>query len=93
MLEVAFLASHLLNACSLRHTELLFDMATAQAARVLRLADYGLEVARAAHLVVLDGTSVYGAILRHRPPRYVISHGRLVARSREDAELFPIGTV
>lgn len=87
MLEVAFLASHLLNARGLRHMELLFDMVTVQAARVLRLADYGLAVGRAAHLVVLDGTSVYEAILRHRPPRYVISHGRLVARWEQHAEL------
>ncbi len=81
MLEVAFLASHILQASTFRHVETLLDMITTQAARVLRLSDYGLQVGRAAHLVILAGGSAHDVITRHQAPRYVISHGRLVAET------------
>ncbi len=83
MLEVAFLASHLLGRSTPQQMEQLLDMVTVQGARVLRLPDYGLEVGRAAHLVVLEGATVPEVLTRHRPPRYVISHGRLVAENAE----------
>lgn len=81
MVEVAFLASHLLAATTLRQMELLFDMITTHGARVLRLPDYGLAVGRAAHLVVLADESTHDVITRHQAPRYVISHGRLVSET------------
>ena len=81
LLEVVFLAAHSLGRSTTRELDVLLDMITAQAARVLRVADYGLEVGRAAHLVVLEGSTVLDVITPHRPPRYVISHGRLVAQT------------
>ena len=81
LLEVAFLAAHILSRATPRDLEVLLDMITVQAARVLRMTDYGLEVGRTAYLVVLEGSTVLDVITPHRPPRYVISHGRLVAQT------------
>lgn len=78
LLEVAFLAAHILNASPLTQADALLGMVTQQAARIMRLPDYGLAPGCAANLVVLEGSSPYEAIWRHRPPRYVISRGRLV---------------
>jgi cytosine deaminase len=83
MLEVAFVASHIVGTPAFAQMEMLFDMITTVGARVLRLPDYGLAVGRAAHLVVLRGHSVHEALRRHAPPRYVVSHGRLVAETSE----------
>jgi cytosine deaminase len=90
MLEVAFLASHVLGSPTFAQMEMLYDMITEQAARVLGLADYGLAVGRAAHLVVLPAAGVYEAIREHRPPRYVISHGRLVAENTQETTFYGI---
>lgn len=83
LLEVAFLASHLLGWTTAQEMETLLDMITVQGARVLRLSDYGLEVGRTAHLVVLQGETVPEVLTLHAPPRYVISHGRLAAETRQ----------
>lgn len=87
MLEVAFVASHIVGTPTFAQMEMLFEMITTLGARVMRLGDYGVAVGRAAHLVVLRGDTVHEALRRHAPPRYVISHGRLVAESREDIHL------
>ncbi|MGQ0571782.1 MAG: amidohydrolase family protein [Armatimonadota bacterium] len=84
MLEVAFLASHILGTPTFAQMEMLYDMVTSLGARVLRLSDYGVAVGKAAHLVVLRGTNVHEVLREHRSPRYVISHGRLVAENSED---------
>ena len=81
LLEVVFLAAHILSRATTHDLEVLLDMITVQAARVLRITDYCLEVGRAAHLVVLEGSTVLDVIAHYRPPRYVISHGRLVAQT------------
>ena len=90
LLEVVFLAAHILGRSTARELDVLLDMITTQAARVLGVADYGLEVGRAAHLVVLEGETALDAITRHRPPKYVISHGRLVAETTENTTFHSI---
>ncbi len=87
MLEVAFLASHITGPPSFAQMDTLFDMITTHGARVLHLHDYGLAVGRAAHLAVLRAQTVHEALRCHAPPRYVISHGRLVAETTETTRL------
>jgi cytosine deaminase len=87
MLEVAFLASHIAGPPSFAQMDTLFDMITTHGARVLRLPDYGLAVGRAAHLVALRAETVHEALRNHARPRYVISHGRLVAETTEATRL------
>ena len=78
MLEVAFLASHLLWMTTRAEMETLYDMITVKAAEAMGVTDYGLEVGKTAHLVVLTQPDVLEAFRHHEPPAYVISHGRLV---------------
>ncbi len=78
MLEVAFLASHLLWMTTRAEMERLYDMITLHAAQAIGLDEFSLEVEAPAHLVVLDVRSVLEALRHHRPPAFVISHGKLV---------------
>ena len=91
MLEVAFLASHLLWMTGGADIERLFDMVTTDAAKAMNIGDFGLAVGKPAHLVVLDAPDVIEALRWHAPPAHVISHGRLLdaAVLRRQAGLTP----
>ena len=91
MLEVAFLASHLLWMTGGADIERLYDMITTDAARAMNVGEFGLEVGKPAHLVVLDAPNAIEALRWHAPPAHVISHGRLLdaAALRRQAGLAP----
>jgi cytosine deaminase len=80
MLEVAFLASHLLWMMSGPDMEFLYDAVTTQAARAIGLEDHRLEEGMTANLVVLQGDSIAEALRFHAAPLAVVSHGRVVDR-------------
>ena len=82
MLEVAFLAAHLLWMTTRRELETLYDMITVNAARALSLGDHALTPGAPANLVVLGAPNVLEAFREHQAPLYVISHGKLVDRLR-----------
>uniref|UniRef100_A0A7C2W8B4 Cytosine deaminase n=1 Tax=Thermorudis sp. TaxID=1969470 RepID=A0A7C2W8B4_9BACT len=88
MLEVAFLASHLMWAMTPPAMERLYDMVTTLAARAMGVEGHRLAVGAPANLVVLEAESVHEAILEHAPPRYVIANGRLVAENASSSTLF-----
>ena len=75
MLQIAFLASHLLRMLTFDDMELLYDMITTTAAKVLGMENHALQVGGTADLVVLDAPDVYEAIWYHRAPVYVIKDG------------------
>ncbi len=79
MLEVAFLAAHMLWMTTSTDMERLYDMITRNAAAALGIEDYGLEVGKAAHLVVLPHATVVDALRYHARPQYTLYHGRIVA--------------
>jgi cytosine deaminase len=81
LLEVAFLAAHLLDMRSAPQLERLLDLVTGQAARVLGLRMYGLRVGGPADLLVHDASRTVDLLARHEPPRAVIRGGRVVAGS------------
>jgi cytosine/creatinine deaminase len=93
MLEVAFLASHLLWMTKRSELEELYDMITTRAAAAINLERYGLGLGCHANLVMLDQTDVTEALRFHAEPRIVVSRGRIVdaARMRELAQLAPTG--
>jgi cytosine deaminase len=62
--------------------EKLYDMITAKAAKILRIANYGLRVGCDANLVVLRAKDVYEALAYQDPPTSVISHGKLVVENK-----------
>jgi cytosine deaminase len=82
MLEVAFLASHLLWMTAREEIDQLYDMVTVNPARAMNIADFGLEVGAPAHLVVLDQPDELEALRYHAAPAHVISHGRIVDRQQ-----------
>lgn len=85
MLEVAFLASHLLWMTTRQDIETLYDMVTTQAARAMNVPGHTLAAGATANLVVLEAPNVIEAMRDHAPPRYVISHGKLVDRTMMEA--------
>jgi cytosine/creatinine deaminase len=78
MLEVAFLASHLLWMTTRPEMEVLYDMITTKAAECIGIKDFKLAVGNQAHLVVLDQPNTLEAFRYHEAPTHVISHGKLV---------------
>ncbi len=78
MLEVAFLAVHLLWMTTAADMEKVFSMVTTDAAIGMGLADHRLEVGAPANLVVLSEPDVREALRTHAAPAHVISHGRTV---------------
>jgi cytosine deaminase len=82
MLEVAFLASHLLWMTTNRELEMLYDMITVNPARAINLRLHSLAVGASANLVVLTTPNVLEALRAHAAPLHVISHGKLIDRAR-----------
>ena len=82
MLEVAFLAAHLLWMTTNRELETLYNMVTLNAAQAMNLKDHQLKVGASANLVVLNARNVLEALREHTAPRYVITSGVLVDRAR-----------
>ena len=78
LLEVAFLAAHLLDMRSAPQLEALLDLVTTSAARVLGLSGYGLRVGGPADLLVHDATRTVDLLARQDPPRVVIRAGRVL---------------
>jgi len=78
MLEIAFLASHLLWMTGRADIARLYDMITTAAARAMNVRDFGLAVGGPAHVVVLEAPDETEALRWHAPPAHVISHGRLL---------------
>jgi cytosine deaminase len=76
MLEVAFLAAHLLWMTTLNDMNILYDLITTKAAQAIGIKDFGLKEGNIANLVVLDAKSVWEGIWNHEPPLYVIKDGR-----------------
>jgi cytosine deaminase len=78
MLEVAFLAAHLLWMTARTEIETLYDMITVTPARAINITNFDLAVGAAANIVVLAQADVVEALRFHEAPLCVVSHGRLV---------------
>lgn len=78
MLEVAFLAAHLMWMHSRPEMEILYNLVTTNAAEALRLQNHRLEAGGTADLVILEADSVWEAIWNHEAPRYVIKNGKVI---------------
>lgn len=78
MLEVAFLAAHLMWMNSRTEMEILYDLITTKAAEALGVKGHVLEEGGNADLVVLDVDSVWEALRNHEAPIYVIKNGKVI---------------
>jgi cytosine deaminase len=78
MLEVAFLAAHLLWMTTVEEMNILYDMITTNAARAMGVQNHELKEGGNADLVVLKEENVVEALRNHEAPRYVIRKGKNV---------------
>jgi cytosine deaminase len=78
MLEVAFLASHMLWMTGRAEIETLYDMITTAPAAAMNLPDFGLYPGANANLVVHAYPDVIETLRFHEAPRHVVSHGKLI---------------
>jgi cytosine deaminase len=82
MLEIAFLAAHLLWMTTNRELETLYNMITINAAQAMNVNDHSLKAGNPADLVVLSAPNVLEALREHAAPLYVISNGKLINRAK-----------
>ncbi|MBA7665088.1 N-isopropylammelide isopropyl amidohydrolase [subsurface metagenome] len=78
MLEVAFLASHLLWMTTFEEMEILYDLITTKAAQAMAIKDFELKEGNRANLVVLNAESVWEALTDHEAPLHVVKEGKEV---------------
>jgi cytosine deaminase len=81
LLEVALLAAHAAHLSMPPQIEQVFAMPTVNAAKVMRLKDYGLAPGCAADMVILDAPDASEAIRLQAARRWVIKRGRVVAET------------
>lgn len=82
MLDVAAMGLHVCQMTGTSEIDACYDMVTWNGARTLNLVDqYGVEVGKPANLIVLDASDRYDAIRRRANISYVISQGKLLART------------
>ncbi len=81
MLEVAFLASHLLDLRTSADQRLLLELVTTRAARVLGLASPAIAPGAPANLCVHAAERQVDLLREHAAPRWVLAAGRVAART------------
>ncbi len=77
-------AAHVCHACHMTYPDeirAVFDFVTVNAAKALRLEDYGLEVGRKADFNLLAAPTVQHVLRLQQPPRRVFRDGKTLARS------------
>ena len=83
MLEVAFLASHLMWMTTFEEMEILYDLITTRAARAMAIPGFEIKEGNQANLVVLNAQSVWEALTDHEAPSHVIKDGKEVTGFQE----------
>jgi cytosine deaminase len=78
MLEVAFLAAHLMWMTTFDDMEILYDLITTNGAKAMGIKDFELKEGNPANLVVLNASSIWEALTEHEEPLYVIKDGKNV---------------
>jgi len=83
MLEVAFLASHITWSMTLKDMDTFMEMITWRAAKAMNVKYPSIKPGEPADLLIHEGRTPYELIWYHKPPKYVVSKGKVVAESRE----------
>ena len=87
MLQVANVTAHAAQMSLPPEIEMVYDMITTNAAKILKLPDYGIAPGCKANLVVVNAQDARDAIRLTPERRYVIREGKVVAKTRVDTEL------
>ena len=86
MLEIAYLAAHILGANTRPRMEDLFDMITTRASRAISATPHEIKAGEVANLLIHSHEDVHEVLNNHLPPRVVISGGKVVSRSTQTTE-------
>ncbi|KPL17684.1 MAG: hypothetical protein AMJ92_11375 [candidate division Zixibacteria bacterium SM23_81] len=86
-LEVGLITAHAAQMSLPEEIETLFDMATVNGARILRMEDYGIEEGRTANLNIIDTTTVQEAFRTQADRRHVIRRGEVIAETETRTKL------
>ena len=81
MLEVAFLAAHLLGFVTAADQRVLLELVTTRAADVLGIAGHRIAVGNPANLCIHDSERLVDLLRQHTRPRWVLCEGRVVAEA------------
>ena len=82
MLDVASMGLHVCQMTGTAEIDACYNMVTWNGAKTLNVSDrYGVEVGKPANLIVLDAKDRYDAIRNRATVSYVISQGKLLART------------
>ncbi|KPK46187.1 MAG: cytosine deaminase [Nitrospira bacterium SM23_35] len=76
MLEVAFLAAHLLWMTTFEEMEVLYDLITTKAAQAMAIQNFELKEGNRANLVILNAKNVWEALTDHEAPLHVFKDGK-----------------
>lgn len=87
MIEVAFLAAHLLGYLSGRDQRTLLEMITTGAATVLGIGRHGITAGNPANLCVHGAERLVDLLREHAAPEWVVRDGRPLARTTTTSEL------
>jgi cytosine deaminase len=91
MIGVAYMTVHVSQMIGLAEIDACFDMITANGARSLHIADYGLKVGNPANIVVLPVKTAFDALRFQVTPTHVISQGRLIAETAQAQTAYHLG--
>ena len=89
VLSVANFVAHTAHMSSASEIQQVFDMTRYNAAKVLGLENYGLEVGDEANLVIFPANSAADALRRYQPRNYVIRKGEILVESEQKLTLSP----
>jgi cytosine/creatinine deaminase len=86
--EVLSYVCHTAHMTTRNEIDAAFDFVTYNAARALRLEDYGLDPGCKADLNVLAAPSVQQVLRLQQPPGWVVRNGKILAHNQLQRELF-----
>ncbi len=90
MLEVANFVAHAAHLSSQEHIQAAVEMPRSHAARVMRLANYGVYEGADANLVLIPAHSAADAIARHPARTHVIRHGQILVQNHFETVFNPV---
>jgi cytosine/creatinine deaminase len=88
MLEVGLITAHAAQLSLPEDIEVLFNMPTVNAAKLLRIKDYGLEPGNMASFNVIDAPTVQEAFRSQPDRRYVVRKGKIIAQTKTEVKVF-----
>ena len=89
MLEVGLITAHAAQFTTPKEIEILYDMPTVNAAKVLRLKNYGIKIGNPASFNIIDAPTVQEAFRTQADRLYVVREGRIIARTSTNSRLCP----